>query len=246
MSYDATAEVSIRRFSPPTYHHYYLNHSLCHFSTIFQTLHCMLILNAPAFFAMMWGVIKKFIDPRTAQRIQVFSSKAKGMAALQKMAAPEEIPVDYGGTNTSIKDAFTREASDPALLRQETQLVHVGRKKVVDDKIEWELDATDVMEISIYTRSVSAAKISIHLAGAAVATVPAAECAFEQPETETNPQSRCIMAMKNLSGPGKVTVEVVDLDNAAKHNHACSRGYFLIVGNVKKRSQRINMAGGME
>jgi hypothetical protein len=69
----------------------------------------MLILNAPGFFSMFWGLIKKFVDPRTAQRIQVFSSREKGLAAPRKLVAVEEIPVDNGGTNKSVKQAFMEE-----------------------------------------------------------------------------------------------------------------------------------------
>ena len=50
-----------------------------------QTLNCMLILNAPSFFGMAWKVIKNFIDPQTARRIQLFSSKEQGLKALQEL-----------------------------------------------------------------------------------------------------------------------------------------------------------------
>ena len=221
-----------------------------------ETLHCMLILNAPGFFAFSWGLIKKLIDPRTAQRIQVFSSKSKGMAALQQLIAPEQIPVNYGGTNTSIKDAFKEEAHDPTLLRQETQLVHVGRKKSSTDKIRWNLDSDmETIEISIFTRSVSSAKIVVHKNGAAVATIPEAKCKMgyardanndnPDPAEETNgggdddkmiPTSNSIRLDSTLiSGPGEITVHVTDLDDVDRKYSSYSRGYFLVVGNVRKK-----------
>jgi hypothetical protein len=62
-------------------------------------------------------IIRKFIDPRTAQRIQVFSGGGdKGLRALHKMVDKSQIPVDYGGTNKLMKQSFTEEAADPTLL----------------------------------------------------------------------------------------------------------------------------------
>lgn len=36
-----------------------------------ETLHCLLIINAPAWFGVVWSVAKKLIDPRTASKIEV-------------------------------------------------------------------------------------------------------------------------------------------------------------------------------
>ena len=39
-----------------------------------ETLHCLLIINAPSWFGFVWSVIKRLIDPRTAAKIEVVSS----------------------------------------------------------------------------------------------------------------------------------------------------------------------------
>jgi hypothetical protein len=36
-----------------------------------ETLHCLLIINAPTWFGVVWSVAKKLIDPRTASKIEV-------------------------------------------------------------------------------------------------------------------------------------------------------------------------------
>ena len=38
-----------------------------------ETLHCLLIINAPGWFGFVWSVVKKLIDPRTASKIEVVS-----------------------------------------------------------------------------------------------------------------------------------------------------------------------------
>ena len=39
-----------------------------------ETLHCLLIINAPGWFGMVWSIIKKLIDARTASKIEVVRS----------------------------------------------------------------------------------------------------------------------------------------------------------------------------
>ena len=38
-----------------------------------ETLHCLLIINAPLWFGAVWSVAKKLIDPRMAAKIEVVS-----------------------------------------------------------------------------------------------------------------------------------------------------------------------------
>ncbi|OEU19489.1 CRAL/TRIO domain-containing protein, partial [Fragilariopsis cylindrus CCMP1102] len=64
-----------------------------------ETLHCMLIINAPSFFSFAWKIIKKLIDPRTASRIQLFSSSNEkaSQQALEKLICKQtQLPKDYG------------------------------------------------------------------------------------------------------------------------------------------------------
>jgi hypothetical protein len=194
----------------------------------------MLVLNAPSFFALSWGIIKKFIDPRTAQRIQVFSNQEKGLNALQQMVDVEQIPVDYGGTNKTVKEAFTLEAADPTLHRQDIALLYVRKKHKVSTKEAWALRPDEYMEIRVYTRSVAAASITVKLNGAVFKTVQAS-CTFEN---ET-PMPNCTLVVDKLMGPGKVTIEVQDMDTPMERKHnGLPRGYFLVVGDVKEEKSQ--------
>ena len=192
----------------------------------------MLILNAPKFFTLSWGLIKKFIDPRTAQRIHVYSSGEKGMTALRQMVDQTEIPVDYGGTNVSISEAFRKEAADPELLRQDIQLLYVRKKSKATAKQTWELKQGECMTITAYTRSVSGGSITVLMNGVAVKTVEAS-CLFEGPEEAPSPNA--ITLVSKLSGPGTVSLKIKDLNNADSQKYRKeSRGYFLLVGDVKE------------
>lgn len=199
----------------------------------------MLIINAPGFFSMFWGLIKKFIDPRTAQRIQVFSNEEKGLAALRKLVDEEEIPVDYGGKNKSVKQAFMDEAADPALKKQEIELLQVKRKGTASLTSSLALSAGEYMEIRVYTRSVSAAEITVEFNGDIYATVPVMCCWSTSSDpaggTTSTPLPNSVEVVDKLLGPGTVNIVAKDLDNVDKNKSSAgaSRGFFLVVCNIK-------------
>ena len=209
-----------------------------------ETLHCMLVLNAPGFFALAWGVIKKFIDARTAARIQLFANKDKGQQALEKLIDKSQLPADYGGTNISLREAFLKEASDPSLIRQEIELLYCKRKGKANTK-SWNLDKSETVTITVYTRSVSTGHVSIQLNGQTFRSFDA-KCrvaaegveedgeSFSSEDIEAGTPFPNQVAAKTLSGPGKVTVEINDVDDMERRHSGKSRGYFLVVGDVKK------------
>ncbi|CAB9522156.1 Phosphatidylinositol/phosphatidylcholine transfer protein [Seminavis robusta] len=195
-----------------------------------ETLHKMLIVNAPGFFAMSWGIIKKFIDPQTAARIQIFSNKNKALKALQEMVDIDEIPSDYGGNNKTIKEALMNWSTDPLLLRQEVELLYIKRRGKAHGKQSWELKEGERVDITVYTRSASGAKITVKKDDNEVQSVEAF-CAMEGDTIKSN---NCKIDMGDLVGPCTLSLEADDLDTVDKKHHKESRGYFLVVGDVKK------------
>ena len=193
-----------------------------------ETLHCMLVLNAPSFFSMSWVLIKAFIDARTARRIKVFSSGPKGLQALNDLVDSGEIPPDYGGTGQSIADALLEQGSDPNVKRQKVQLLHI-KKKNQSASCSIELAAGEAVVVRVYTRSASEASFSVKRNGEVVKAEVVAK-----PHLETDgapPTSNCTLVGK-VEGPGTIVIEGLDLDTASKAESGLSRGYFLVVGDV--------------
>lgn len=62
-----------------------------------ETMNKMLLLNAPTFFATTWRLIKGWLDPRTAAKIEVISSKSEGEKRLRDLVDVDQLPSDYGG-----------------------------------------------------------------------------------------------------------------------------------------------------
>lgn len=54
------------------------------------------VLNAASAFAKIWGLLKKWIDPRTAEKLVIVSS-ADTLETLSETIDIENIPLQYGG-----------------------------------------------------------------------------------------------------------------------------------------------------
>jgi hypothetical protein len=221
-----------------------------------ETLHRMLILNAPRFFVMAWGVIKQFIDPQTARRIQMFSNQEQGFKALQALVDSDQIPTDYGGTNQSIQEAFIREANDPLLVRQEIDLLHIKRRggtaslhaKNKDYKGkggtggEWIIHEGECMELNCFTRCCSGASVTIQIKnnnnGDENTIVHQVKGDLDNLREDGKPTGKQFTLATNIEGAAgggtSVSMELQDLDQADKKNSGNSRGYFLLVGDIRK------------
>jgi hypothetical protein len=83
-----------------------------------ETMHKMLILNSPTFFSATWRIIKGWLDPRTANKIEVISNTAAGQKRLLELVDAELLPSDYGG---KAKDTVTTmDESGPGLADKVT------------------------------------------------------------------------------------------------------------------------------
>lgn len=79
-----------------------------------ETMNKMLIVNAPTFFSATWRLIKGWLDPRTANKIEVISNRATMQKRLLELVDADQLPWDYGGkgedTNKILKDQSHGEA----------------------------------------------------------------------------------------------------------------------------------------
>lgn len=84
----------------------------------------MLIVNAPTFFSATWRLIKGWLDARTANKIEVISSRATMENRLLEFIDADQLPSDYGGkaqdSNTTMMQDITGDA-----LRFESKMLYV-------------------------------------------------------------------------------------------------------------------------
>ncbi|CAG7721230.1 unnamed protein product [Allacma fusca] len=70
-----------------------------------EVLRVIWIINAPAVFNILWGIIKPFLTERTTSKIRIHgSNRGKWRADIVSMVKEENIPSIYSGANTTCPD----------------------------------------------------------------------------------------------------------------------------------------------
>mmetsp|Transcript_14545 Transcript_14545/g.29413 ORF Transcript_14545/g.29413 Transcript_14545/m.29413 type:complete len:586 (-) Transcript_14545:1168-2925(-) len=94
-----------------------------------ETLRHLVIINAPGFFALTWKLIAKWIDARTASKVTILgNNRSKWTAKLRQLVDVDQLPLDYGGTGTSIERYLEAET-----IEQYTE-VHAARKAQEEER----------------------------------------------------------------------------------------------------------------
>ena len=118
----------------------------------------MLIINAPTFFAATWRIIKGWLDPRTAAKIEVISSRSASEKRLAEIANLDQLPSDYGGTGPSTDDILAKSFDGDGTNKTETKMLYVRGhgSEVVTVPAGFELLVT------VHTRSTAGGNFSLH------------------------------------------------------------------------------------
>ena len=69
-----------------------------------ETMSKMIIVNSPRFFALTWSVIKGWLDQRTANKVEVISSRKASEKRLLELVDANQLPSDYGGKGPDTHD----------------------------------------------------------------------------------------------------------------------------------------------
>jgi hypothetical protein len=207
-----------------------------------ETMHCLIVLNAPTWFSMTWRIIQGFIDPRTAKKIQVFGSETKGRNRLFELVDESEVPTDFGGKAGSTDLTIRKLAfgNDWNKRRLAVDLMHVKRNGK-SKTFEWTLNANEEMtQVQVFSRSVTPCSITLTQKGGAVV---ADQVAIERPHGNTTftaakealPFVTTIpTANAPIRGPGTFTVEASDNKESSTVNKKLPSGFFLFVADIRQ------------
>lgn len=186
-----------------------------------ESMHCMLILNAPGFFSMLWTIIKATLDPRTAKRIQVFSSEKKGIARLKELVDDDQIPSDYGGPRPSVLEAMQDQGGSKS--KYDVQLKNLKRREKVT--LKYDLAAGEKARIRVYTRSVSSCECALHESRSKKMLTSKKV----RGNLKTTPvENTCTEIITDLIGPGKYELQLTDQDDPPRSKSSQSRGWILV------------------
>lgn len=89
-----------------------------------ETMHKMIIVNAPGFFAAFWRIIKGYLDPRTSNKIEVISSRAAGEKRLLELIDEDLLPSDYGGKGPDTDKTISEQIPGDA-YKLDTRMMYV-------------------------------------------------------------------------------------------------------------------------
>ena len=90
-----------------------------------ETMNKMFIINGPRFFGATWSLIKGWLDPRTAGKIEVISAKKTWSKRLLEFVEEEQLPSDYGGKGPNTQDTIDNEYFTGNMKRLHTEVMYI-------------------------------------------------------------------------------------------------------------------------
>jgi hypothetical protein len=166
----------------------------------------MYIINGPRFFGATWSLIKGWLDPRTANKIEVISSRKAWEKALLDYVDEDQLPSDYGGKGPDTQETIEKEAFTGKLKRMHTEVVYLRGNGFS----KYDIGAGEELEVSIYTRSISGAKFTIVDANdkSAVPWVSDVVVKHDGTGDAEEPPSHKVINTTTIKGPASVKVKV--------------------------------------
>ena len=93
-----------------------------------ESLGILIVINAPLYFRVVWGLVKKFVDPRTFAKFRLFGSDYH--TDLHQYVHPDNLPIEYHGTGKlglqTLDDLYTPEKAY-GIFRIAEEYVHERR-----------------------------------------------------------------------------------------------------------------------
>jgi len=133
-----------------------------------ETLDRMIIINAPVFFTFTWRVIRGFIDPRNANKVELYGKsdgeRDKWRARLEELIDYEHIPIQYRDPKSipDITSLPSTDVPDPEykdVIRRASYFLNVRTDPSTPGLL---LEPGAILHVSVYTRSRSGGYIQIY------------------------------------------------------------------------------------
>ena len=184
-----------------------------------ETLHCLLIINAPSWFGMIWSLVKKLIDARTASKIEVFTSSKSGSKRMRELIDEKQIPSCYGGGGPSLAEAASGAGSEgpgaeKAKMVVLNQLIALSKKNATKCHA-FELEDGKQVTLTVYSRCKAGFYAGVFRSDESLVSEIDA-----QGGEEDEPYSRTLGV---IEGPGSFVVKV---------KSKCDPGSFLVLGSA--------------
>jgi len=209
-----------------------------HISTCFpETLHCLVILNAPTIFSLAWSIAKKFIDARTASKVEIYSNTKEGNNRLAELIDTQNIPSDFGGTAPALTALLQNVGADSNAKIKFTELMQIKRNKKAKHKFDIDESDSEVQyTLTIYTSSLMGATFSVFQGDSLLNEVEVSKKAIGNSAQHTSNGTTPIKRRKSkISGPenSPYNIEIATFCDIGKFRvegkSLGTDGHFLIV-----------------
>ena len=189
-----------------------------------ETMNKTILINCPTFFSLTWKIIKGWIDPRTAGKVELISGRKAWEARLRELIDADQLPSDYGGTGQSTLVTLAKEAPT-GVMKQHHELVYVklsGYSTV-------EIPAGGEMEVRVYTRAVTEVVISIvDDTNKSTVYVPGVAMKHTGGAGENDPPTSVVITTQRIKGPAKAKIKI-DCKSGSRFSTA---GSYMVACNI--------------
>ena len=188
-----------------------------------ETMNKTLVINAPRFFSLTWNIIKGWIDPRTAGKIELISSRKSWEARLRELVDEDLLPSDYGGKGMATTETLAKEAPE-GVLKQHHELVHVrssGHSSV-------EIPAGGEMEVKVFTRAATEVTISIvDENNKSTVLIAGVKVKHTGGPGENDPPTSVLITKERIKGPEKARIKI-----ESKGGRFSTAGSYMVACNI--------------
>jgi len=173
-----------------------------------ETMNKTIIVNAPRFFSVTWGLIKGWLDARTVSKIEMFTSIKSAQPCLRELIDVDQIPSDYGGTGESTLVTMEKNGmKSGGMSRLVAELLHIRTYQ----NITITLEEGEEIDVHIHTRAVTGAVFNITESSSKKVIVEDTTVQHTVPhDVELNSESPCDVHLTAETGriKGPMTIKV--------------------------------------
>ena len=188
-----------------------------------ETMNRTLVINAPRFFTMTWAIVKGWLDPRTASKVELISSRKSWEARLRELVDEELLPSDYGGKGTATTETLKKEAPE-GVIKQHHELVYVRSS----GHVSVDIPAGGHMEIKVFSRSPAEVTISVvDESDKTKEIVPPVPFQHTGGAEETVQPTSLVITKERISGPCTVRVKI-----DSKGGRFSTAGNYMVACNI--------------
>jgi len=165
-----------------------------------ETMNKMIITNAPRFFTVTWKIIKSWIDPRTVNKIEMFSSRSAGEKRLRELVDPAQLPSDYGGEAEDTKVTLLKSAPGN-LARLVTEVMYIRSYCTYSIEVK----AGQEAQVDVYTRARTGAIFEIKNAETKEVYISGVEVIHPGSAKDSEPPTKVLLT--KIQGPKKLKIK---------------------------------------